>query len=158
MVAANPRLNSTLCARVSILLSDAHIAALSARQSQSFQRKLSSHARNAAGNGLFCCSVLALLQEIFLFIGFSSLSPRGGIRALMVRSTVPECNKPQRNHRYGAHQRNQTTCWNLCGETSSVPIFCTRISNAPAIVALSMPSWPPVLYMCDSRILPVGSL
>jgi hypothetical protein len=81
---------SKLCARVSMLLSDAHAVALSARHSLSFRRKVLSHVRNAARNVPSSCSAPVSQQESFLFIRFSSLSQRSGIRTLIGNPIVPE--------------------------------------------------------------------
>lgn len=78
------------CAHVSTLPSDARIVALSGKQSQSFPLKRSSHVPNAARNALSFCLAPDLHQKIFLFIRFTSLSPRGGIRRRMVKPIVRE--------------------------------------------------------------------
>lgn len=157
MIAFNPRLASPCCLPVSILLSRAHVVALSARQSHSFQRKQSSPVRNVAGSAPSSCSDLDSHQETFRFIRFTSLSPPGGTRVLMVKSTVPE-----RGSRSTITAQRRTSATNNLGTFAekypSVPVFCTRISNASANVALSMPSWPPVLYLRHSRALCVRSM
>jgi hypothetical protein len=169
MIAFNPRLTSPCCLPVSISLSRALVVALSARQSHNSRLKQSLPVRNAAGSALSPGSDLDSHQETFRFIRFTSLSPRGGIRVLMVKSTVPErgsrsaitvprhieCPPQQLSQRRTSATKQP---WNFCGETSSVPVFCTRISNASANVALSMPSWPPVLYLRHSRALCVRSM
>ena len=174
MIAVNRRLRhlrpvSMLCARVFILLSDVRNAARSARQLQIFQSKLSSRVQSVIKSAPSSCSDLDSHQEAFRFIRFTSLSPRGGIRVFMVKSTVPkrgsrstitvlrhiECPPQQLSQRRTSATKQP---WNFCGETSSVPVFCTRISNASANVALSMPSWPPVLYLRHSRALCVRSM
>lgn len=81
---------SPLWVRVSMLLFDARTVALFGRQFQSFQRNLSSRAPNAAGSALLSCLDPGSHQEIFLFIKFTSLNQRNGIRRLMVNLTVPE--------------------------------------------------------------------
>jgi hypothetical protein len=93
MIAINVLLShwraSQLCAHVFMSLFDARVVALSVRLSQSFQRKLSSHALNAIGNAASSCLAPDLQQGLFLFIRFTLLSPRSGIHTLMAR-TVPE--------------------------------------------------------------------
>jgi hypothetical protein len=79
------------CARVSILRSDALVVALSARHSQNFRRKQSSHVRNAAGSAPSSCSAPDSHQETFHFIRFKSLNPRAGSRGSMVK---PIARKP----------------------------------------------------------------
>ena len=169
MIEFNPRPTSPRCLPVSILLSRALVVALSARQSRNSPRKQSLPVRDVAGSAPSSCSDLDSHQEAFRFIRFTSLSPRGGIRVFMVKSTVPkrgsrstitvlrhiECPPQQLSQRRTSATKQP---WNFCGETSSVPVFCTRISNASANVALSMPSWPPVLYLRHSRALCVRSM
>lgn len=81
---------SPLYVRVSMLLSDARTVALSGRQFQSFQRKLSSRAQSAARSALLSSLDPGSHQGIFLFTKFTSLNSRNGIRRLMVNLTVPE--------------------------------------------------------------------
>jgi hypothetical protein len=94
MIAVNLRLNhqpaSTLCAHVSMLLSDVRIVASSVRQSQSSQRMLSLRARNVTRSVPSFCSGLGLRQEIFLSIKFTSLRPRNGSRRVMASLTAPK--------------------------------------------------------------------
>jgi hypothetical protein len=170
MIEFNPRLTSPCCLPVSILLSRALVVALSARQSHNSPRKQSLPVRNVAGSAPSSCSDLDSHQETFRFIRFTSVSPRSGIRVLMVKSTVPkrgsrstitvlrhiECPPQQLSQRRTSATKQPVGTF--AGETSSVPLFCTRISNASANVALSMPSWPPVLYLRYSRALCVRSM
>jgi hypothetical protein len=93
MISANPLLNSlqpvsTRCARVSILLSDAPVVALFARQSRSFQPKLSALARNAAASAASSCLARDSRQGIFRFIRYTSLNPRGGTSRSIVKPTA----------------------------------------------------------------------
>jgi hypothetical protein len=65
-------LASALCVRVSTLLSDAQIVALSGKQFQRLQRKLSSRVPNVGRSALLSCLGPGSRQEIFLFIKFTS--------------------------------------------------------------------------------------
>jgi hypothetical protein len=161
---------STSCAHVSILLSDARNVASSVRQFQSFQRRLSSRVRSVIKSALSPCSGLGSHQEAFLSIKFISLRPRNGSRRVMVNLTAPEsvlavqilcwrigkmfslAAKP-----HPARQRKPATGEFAKGKFS-VGRTCTCISNASAIVCLSLHSGSSVPHMCDSRLLPVGSL
>src|SRR5579864_1147819 len=78
-------LRNRLCAHVFILLSHALVVALSARQWQSFHRRLSSLARNVAKNAASSFWVPDSHQETFRFIRYTSLNPRGGTRRSMVK-------------------------------------------------------------------------
>jgi hypothetical protein len=159
------------CARVSILRSDALVVALSARHSQNFRRKQSSHVRNAAGSAPSSCSAPDSHQETFHFIRFKSLNPRGGSRGSMVkpiarkpsvaqlflcydRSTVTEANVPVA---VVAPTRSSKFSQRLRG-ISNVGRPCTRVSNAPAGVCLSLHSGAPMPHLRDSRLLPFASL
>ena len=90
LLLSHRRPDSMLCVRVSILFSDARAVALFARQLQSYQRTLSSGARNVERNVPSFCSAPGSHQEIFHSIRFILLSPRVGTRSLMVKPTAPE--------------------------------------------------------------------
>lgn len=166
------RSTSQLCARASTLLFDAHSVAQFARQSQSFQRKLLSRARNVARNAPSSCLAPDSQQEIFLSIRFTSLSRRGGTRRLMVKPIVHEeivsrsaMIPVRRDSEFPlvtrSHQRAQhkpATSFTVREEIFSVGRACTRISNAPACICLSLHSGRAVPHLRYSRVLPHLSL
>src|SRR5258708_16057359 len=86
-----------LCARVSILLSDARAVALSVRQSQSFQRKLSSRVPNVIRSARFSCLAPDSHQEVFLSTRSTSLSLRGGIHKSMVKPIAREISRSRKS-------------------------------------------------------------
>ncbi len=121
LLLSHRRPDSILCVRVSILLSDARVVVLFARQLQSSQRTLSSGARNVERNAPSFCSAPGLHQEIFHSIRFTLLSLRVGTRSLMVKPTAPE-----RTGRNGMVLRGaKASFWlaNLNGATQ------TKVSN-----------------------------
>ena len=151
---------SRLCARVFILLSDARVVALSARQWQSFHRRLSSLARNVAANAASSCSVPDSHQETFRFIRFTSLNPRGGTRRSMVKPIARETSVAQSlvcDWKPNVCLPHKQLVFTYEGK-SSVAASCTRVSNAPAHVVFFLHSGVSVPHMRDSFLLPVESL
>lgn len=160
---------SPRCALVSTLLSDARVVAPSARRSQSSRQKLLLPARNANRNVPSFCSALDSHQERFRSIRFTSLSPRGGTRTLMVNPTLPErisrsainCVAQCRvfaDSKAPAAPHKPSTRFTVRRGTSSVGLARTCVSNAPAHIVLSLHSRGSVPYLCCSRLLPVRSL
>jgi hypothetical protein len=97
MISANPLLHSARCARVSILLSDVPVVALSARQSHTFQSRLSSLVRNVAESAASSCLARDSRQGIFRFIRYTSLNPRGGTSRSIVKPTAHEAAQPSKS-------------------------------------------------------------
>jgi hypothetical protein len=143
--------------------------ALSVRQWQSFPRKVSSLARNAAGSAASSCSVQASHQEACRFIRFTSLNPRGGTRGSMVKPIAREAAMPNDscalrlpNVRWQLisvrRPRKPATRLNLQGEISSVGSTCTRVSNASACICLSLHPGDSVPHMRNSCVLSGSSM
>jgi hypothetical protein len=145
-----------LCTLASTSLCDALAVAMSGKHSQNFPRITPWPVRNAGESAALSLSALGLRKEISHSTKSKALSQCVGSSQSNLKPIVPEeiqqasqrflccvnravSPKANLSHRRAAQTR-VSKCFLPCEGISSVAASCTRLSNAPAHVGLSLQS------------------